>query len=464
MNEASVNPYLMGNYAPIDNELDINELEVIGEIPKDLFGVYMRNGPNPAFPPISYTYPYDGDGMIHAVYIADGKAAYRNRYVETKGLLKERKAGKALYGGVLSPMPLDPLWADPEEQPIAIKNGAFIHIIRLGTNYLALSESFPAYTMTSDLKTLGEWAPNSAKQPIDVCAHTRLDPLTGELWFINYALTPPYLTVYRFNSQGQMLQKWDIEKDYCAMTHDFVLTEHYIIIFDCPVVFDLNQLMSGGAVLNWRPELGVRIGLMSRATGKMKWFHTDPFFVFHFANAYEQGNNLIIDYVKHEKVVLLTDEKNKGGVPPHLNRTVINLDKGSISHTTLDDKLVEFPRIREDRDTLPHQFIYTPTKTANIANNRAFNALVKYDVKNHSSQVYDFGSCMEVGEAVFAPSQTSEIEDNGYLMLFVYDSVSDQSELVILDAMNFGAAPLARIKMPRRIPNGLHGSWMPGQW
>ena len=248
------------------------------------------------------------------------------------------------------------------------------------------------------------------------------------------------------------------------MIHDFVLTKNYAIVFDCPVVFDLNQLMIGGSILNWQPELGVRIGLMSRATGIMNWFHTDPFFVFHFANAYEQDNKLIIDYVKHEKVVLLTAEKNKEDIPPRLNRTVIDLDKGALNHTTLDDKLVEFPRIREDRDTLTHQFIYTPTKTSNVANNRAFNALVKYDVKNNGSQVYDFGPFTEIGEAVFTPSKTSQSEDDGYLMLFAYDSTTNQSEFVILDAMNFGAAPLARIKMPRRIPSGLHGSWMPGEW
>ncbi|KTD58987.1 Carotenoid cleavage oxygenase [Legionella sainthelensi] len=96
----STNPFLLGNFAPVLDELDIKKLEVIGEVPHDLLGIYMRNGPNPAFPPISYTYPYDGDGMIHAIYIAQGQAAYKNRFVETKGLAKERKAGKALYSRV----------------------------------------------------------------------------------------------------------------------------------------------------------------------------------------------------------------------------------------------------------------------------------------------------------------------------------------------------------------------------
>ena len=107
------NPYLSGNYAPVKDELEVQSLKIIGEIPKDLTGIYMRNGPNPAFPPISYTYPLDGDGMIHAVYLANGEAHYRNRYVETRGLLKERKAGKALYGSILN-LIMEPEWADAE--------------------------------------------------------------------------------------------------------------------------------------------------------------------------------------------------------------------------------------------------------------------------------------------------------------------------------------------------------------
>jgi len=464
MKNNHVNPYLSGNYAPVQDELEIKNLKVFGEIPKELRGIYMRNGPNPTFPPISYTYPYDGDGMIHAIYIGDGKADYRNRYVQTKGLLKETKAGKSLYGGILKLMPMDPQWADPEDEPIAMKNGAFIHVIRHGGDYLALSEGAPAYKMTSQLKTVAEWNPCNSKQPIEVCAHTRLDPLNGDLWFINYALIPPYLTIYRFDKTGTVIQKWDIEKPHCSMVHDFILTKNYVIVFDCPVIFDLDQIMTGGSVLNWQPELGVRIGIMPRKGGKMRWLETEPFFVFHFANAYEHENKIIIDYVRHEKLVMLSDANNADKIPPSLYRTTINLDEGTTSHRALDDRTIEFPRIREDRDTLQHQFIYIPTRTPDIHNMRAMNALVKYDVKSQQTQVHEFGQHAEIGEAVFAPSDTHKSEDDGYLMLFIYDSTTNQSEFIILDAMNFKNEPLARIKLPRRIPNGLHGSWMPGEW
>lgn len=395
MNKGFFNPFLIENFAPVLDELDCSVLEIIGEIPADLSGTYMRNGPNPQF-------------------------------------------------------------------PLAFKNGAFIHVIQHGNDYLALSESFPAYRINKDLDTLGEWAPYSTEVPINLCAHTRLDPISDELWAINYALMPPYLTVYRFDQEGKPLNKWDIDKTHSSMIHDFVLTPHYVIIFDCPVIFDIQQMMTGGEVLGWHPELGSRIGVMSRTDGTMRWIATDPFFVFHFANAYEQGSELIIDYIRHEKIVLLTGDVARG-TPPMFYRSRIHLDKNTVSHSQLDERMAEFPRIRDDRNSLMHRYVYTPTKTTNNKNPRTFNALIKYDVLQQSSEVHEFGSTAEIGEAVFAPATTQGEEDEGYLLLFVYDSLNKQSECVILDARQIMQEPLARIKMPRRIPHGLHGSWLAGR-
>jgi len=463
MQNNQINPYLSGNYAPVQDELEIINLKIIGKIPKELHGIYMRNGPNPAFPPISYTYPLDGDGMIHAIYIANGKADYRNRYIETKGLLKERKAGKALYGGILNLIPMEPEWADAEDVPVAVKDNPTIHIIRHAGQYLALSEGSPAYQMTAQLKTVNKWNPSNTT-PLSVCAHTRLDPVNGDLWLVNYSLTPPYLTLYCVNNKGVVIKKLDIEKNYCSMVHDFVLTKNYAIIFDCPVVLDISQLMSGGSVISWRPELGGRVGLISRDGNKVRWIETEPFFVFHLANAYENDNEIIIDYVRYEKGDFLTRDIDEKKIFPMLYRAIINVNSGTIKHTQSDDRMVEFPRIKEGRDTLTHQFIYTPTKTSNMAASKGFNAIIKYDVKNKSSQIHEFGQYTEIGEAVFSPSETPKSEDDGYLMLFIYDSTTGQSEFVILDAMNFKNEPLARIQLPRRVPHGFHGSWMPGAW
>ena len=127
---------------------------IAGRIPPGLSGAYMRNGPNPLFKPISYTYPVDGDGMIHAIYLDNGRARYRNRLVRTGSLAVERRAGRAIYGGLEHPVPVDPALVRPGENPGPFKNGAFINVLRHGDHLLALGEASHAYEMTMELDTI----------------------------------------------------------------------------------------------------------------------------------------------------------------------------------------------------------------------------------------------------------------------------------------------------------------------
>ncbi len=85
-----INPYLHGNFAPVlEERSDDHELPVTGVIPPDLTGRLLRNGPNPAVVPLDETdyHWFGGDGMIHAVSLAQGRATgYRNRWVRTRAL------------------------------------------------------------------------------------------------------------------------------------------------------------------------------------------------------------------------------------------------------------------------------------------------------------------------------------------------------------------------------------------
>ncbi|HJY39443.1 MAG TPA: carotenoid oxygenase family protein, partial [Steroidobacteraceae bacterium] len=84
------NPYLHGPYTPVISEITAVDLRVTaGEIPADLSGAYMRNGPNPVLEPKGQYHWFDGDGMVHAVYFRDGRASYIRRWVRTQALRDE---------------------------------------------------------------------------------------------------------------------------------------------------------------------------------------------------------------------------------------------------------------------------------------------------------------------------------------------------------------------------------------
>src|SRR6266567_1715850 len=98
-------PYLQGNFAPVQEEITADNLPVICTLPPELDGLFVRNGPNPQFPPLRHYHWFTGDGMLHGVRIQGGRASYRNRYVRTQGWKDEHAAGKALYPSFA----LDPL-------------------------------------------------------------------------------------------------------------------------------------------------------------------------------------------------------------------------------------------------------------------------------------------------------------------------------------------------------------------
>lgn len=453
------NPFLMGNFAPITDELNIENLSVIGELPKDLNGIYMRNGPNPAFPPFSYTYPFDGDGMLHALYFQNGKVSYKNRFIETDQLKVERRIGKAIYGGLSCPFIRDNQLLKPTDPTMPVKLGRFIHIIRHADRYLALHESTSAYEVDVNLKTLGEWNPTQAKTAIEVNAHTRLDPETGELFFMAYHSDKPIITYNVLDKTGKPTRSGFIDIPHICMVHDFVLTKNYVVIFLCPAVIDFSGFMAGKPFVDWRPPLNTRIALLPRVNLNTPiWIESEPFFTYHFSNAYEIGNTIVIDHVRYSKFSMHINDLN----PAHLYQTMIDPIQKRCSHKQLDDKEIEFPRINENFNSNAYRYVYTPANlTKNKSSTDIYHALIKYDLKTGNSLTHDFGFGYEIGEAVFAPKSNSHQEDDGYVMLFVYNKKENMSDFVILDSQDFTAAAIATIKLPRRVPHGLHGSWMP---
>ncbi|MCH9769663.1 MAG: carotenoid oxygenase family protein [Gammaproteobacteria bacterium] len=452
----SNNPFLQGGYAPVLDELDQDNLPVIGELPKDLHGIYMRNGPNPQFTPISYTFPFDGDGMIHAVYLENGKARYRNRFVLTEGLQAERRAGRAIYGGIQKPVIPDPKFAGANADPF--KNGAFVSVIRHANKYLALLEACPAYEINRELETLGEWTLKD--KLLSVNAHGRLDPDSGDLYLFSYDIfKPPYLTYYVFDKNFNLKYQQNIDKPRASMMHDMLITENYVVFVDCPAIFNPNGFNDGKApFLHWDATQPTRIGIQNRHDPKapMRWIDTEAFFVFHFANAYETEEAIIIDYAHHPQLNF-GPNADKNRRPPMAYQLKIKLDSGSVSQYQLDDRTMEFPRINESYTGKANRYYYAPIKSA-----ASFTQLKKYDTKTGQHLIHEFGPHHEIDEAVFASRQNSKSEDDGYIMLFVYDRKKDTSEFVIIDAKQFNRAPIARVQLPRRVPHGLHGAWMAG--
>jgi carotenoid cleavage dioxygenase-like enzyme len=456
----SDDPHLSGNFAPVGREIDAADLPVIaGRIPPDLAGAYMRNGPNPLYKPISYTYPMDGDGMIHAVYLDNGRARYRNRFVRTGSIAIETRAGRAVYGGLMAPRPVDPALVRPGENRGPFKNGAFISVLRHGGHLLALGEASHAYEMSMELDTIGEWKAGTAA-PIRLGAHNRRHPQTGAMFALAYSVTEPTVQFHHIDASGTLMRTFSAALAAPTMIHDFVLTEQHIVLLAGPAVFDLAAARAGGSFMQWKPELGMRVGLLALDGSAPVWLEADAFFVYHFANGFERAGQIVIDYVRHASFSLGPARGPR--TPPRLHRLTIDVAGHRISDTPVAGMAVEFPRVNDRREALPTRFVYVPTLTGTLrvpnAPSDTFNTILKVNTETGDMSRHDFGNRV-AGEAVFIPRGSAE--DDGYLAVFAYDPNNRTSDFVLLDAAHIEAEPIAVVRLPQRVPQGLHGAWMP---
>ncbi|MGL4462451.1 MAG: carotenoid oxygenase family protein, partial [Planctomycetia bacterium] len=204
-------PMLRGPFAPVFDELDVADLKVEGSIPRQLRGLYLRNGPNPAFMPIGgYAFPFDGDGMLHGVYFADGKARYRNRFIRTRGFLAEQQRGKAIYGSLMKPFPLEADKLPPGADPGPIKHTANTHVVHHAGHFLCLWEGGLPYEVTRELDTVGQYD-FGGKVPVSMTAHPKFDPKTGEMIFFRYGMQKPFVTQFTADAAGRIVSRRPID-------------------------------------------------------------------------------------------------------------------------------------------------------------------------------------------------------------------------------------------------------------
>ena len=457
-------PYLSGLFAPVDDALDVAELSVAGRIPEDLRGVYLRNGPNPKFPPLgSYTYPLDGDGMIHGMRLADGRAHYRNRYVLTKGLKAEIRVGRALWAGITTPVQPDPALVGPDQDPEGDKLLPGINIVRHAHRFLALAEGTAPYEMTEELTTVGRYDFAGAL-PLGMCAHPKIDPESGEMILFRYGLEEPYLYWAAIGPDGRMSRPPEViaEIDRGYMIHDFLITADYLVIVINPATFDFARAARGASPLAWEPDRGTRIAVIPRRgqAKKISWVETDAFWCWHYANAWQEGGEIVTCFPWWSHLGF-----GVPGAPPpkgHLARARIDPAAGSFRLEVLDERTTEFPRIDDRRTGRPTRYAMVSHRASPTLPAGSFDELFRFDLARGSLAVHRFPG-QAIGEAVFAPKAGRSEEEAGYVLTYTTDVATMESRFVILDAEDFAGDPVAVVKLPRRVPLGLHGNWYPAE-
>jgi carotenoid cleavage dioxygenase-like enzyme len=435
--------HLRGNGRPVTEEQTISELTVVGSIPSELDGRYVRTGANPLGG--TSAHPFFGDGMVHGVRLRDGKAEwYRNRYVQTPFITNPT---------------VDIL--DPSVMMDMNSSKANTHVVGHAGKILALEEGHFPYVLDGDLGTVGPTDFGGILKG-SFTAHPKICPVTGELLAFGYSALQPYLRYLRVSASGELVQTENITVGGPTMMHDFNITRNYVIFMDLPAVFNMELAMSGDMPIRWDDDYPARLGVMPRngTNEQVTWYDINPCYVFHPMNAYEDGDTIVLDVARFSH---MWRESAMDFPSPELWRWTIDTVTGNVSEEQIDDRGAEFPRVADSVIGLKHRYGYMMA-TSDLGNAddpmNTSGAILKYDRDSGQRTEIEFGRGRMGGEPVFVPSANSESEDDGYLMTYVYDASTDRSSFVIMDAATMDNTPVASIDLPR-IPNGFHGSWIP---
>jgi carotenoid cleavage dioxygenase-like enzyme len=461
--ESELNPFLQDNFAPWRMEGVAEDLEVVGRIPPELNGTWFRNGPNPAFEPIGRYHWFDGDGMIHAITLREGRAHYRNRYVNSAGLEEERAAGRATFPGLLELKP---------SEALRFKNTGNTNIVWHADRLLALVEAaLPTRMDPRTLETLGEYD-FDGRLAGPMTAHPKLDPETGEMLFFGYSPFPPYLQFHVADPSGALIRSEAIDLAWPTMMHDFAITRDHVVFILCPIVFSFEDVARRGGVFSWEPERGTRLGVMPRhgTSADVRWFDTDPCYVFHPMNAYDDGDAVVLDVARYGSLrdfmgpSSARDPGYRDENVARMHRWRIDRVQGGVRSTPLDDFIAEFPRVDERLVGRRHRFGYVAARErAEAEGSRPlFTAIRRYDLETGATQTRQLGSGNGAGEPLFVPRGAGAAEDDGWVVVLAYDAARNASEFLVLDARHIDGEPVARVRLPHRVPYGFHGNWAEG--
>jgi carotenoid cleavage dioxygenase len=455
------NPYLEGLYAPVREEVTARDLPVIGEIPRDLFGAYYRNGPNPMSPPKGMHHWFDGDGMLHGVWFENGRARYANRYVRTADFEAELEGADAMPG-IFSPARVvdgrRTVYKDTANTDIVVHNGRLLALWYISGQPVAVD--------LATLDTIGLEDFGGAL-PRNVSAHSKVDPVTGEFVFFDYALYEPKMSFGTVSADNRLTHFQEVDLPGPRLPHDMGLTENYVVLHDLPVVF------TNCAIRNrmWQIHVAdqpTRFGVAPRRGGAVKWFEFPTSYIYHVINCWEEGDEVVMAACKMVPNGYAPNPATYGAYAPMVAVLALraqpflwrmDLKTGEGRETRLDDQLSEFPVVNLDFAGRRTRWSYHVVMDDHVL--QRFSALRKYDLSTGRSERHDFPTGVYGSEPAFAPREGASDEDDGYVVSFV-TSGAGASEVHVLDARNFAAPPLARVMLPQRVPAGFHGTWSNG--
>ena len=468
---------------PFRAEVDLADCEVDGQIPTELRGSFYRVGPDFQYPPrFPQNIPFDGEGHVGAFRIADGRVSLKSRYVQTRRYKAQQRAGRALFG-----MYRNPFTDDPSVEGVS-RGTANTAVVYHAGRLLALKEDSPPVAMDPlTLETIDDCVTFGGRlRSRTFTAHPKLDPETGAMIAFGYeanGLATDDVAVITIDGEGNLVREVRIKAPYVGMLHDFAVTQRHIAFLAIPMVVDLEQMKAGGVHFSWDSTLPSWFGVMRRDGdgSDLRWYKGPERCATHVMGAWSDGDRCYVDMdmARKNQFPFFPNKRGEPFDPAAaagvVTRLSVDLSKRSdtFDMQPLYPDTGVLPRQDDRYQTVPYRYGFMPTVDLSepphpVVAGRPFrpnNCYTRFDHATGTTTVYRAGGDVALQECCFAPRRDDAPEGDGYL-LGVAERLQEcgRSDLLVLDASNLEAGPVATVRLPFRIFGQVHGWWHPAAW
>lgn len=468
-----MNVYELG-FGTTGQEIVLDRLPVKGVLPAWLEGTLIRNGPGTfKAGDQQYRHWFDGLAMLHKFSFQNGQVSYANRYLESKAYQEAKTQGRIVFTEFATD-PCQTLFGRVKSvfSP-RISDNAKVSISKIADHYLALAETpIQVEFDPQTLKMVGvlQYEPNKVGQMTTV--HPQFDFKRGEV----FNLVTRYNAISHYNLYS-IGKRWEPKRiasvpvNQPAYMHSFGMTENYFILSEFPLVVNpislLLWLKPYIENFNWKPGRGAPFYVIDRRSGELVGrYESDAYFAFHHVNAFERGDEIVLDIVAYPDAEILKTYYLKNLANPEIKLPFGNLRRYRIplkgkraEYEVISDACMELPNFDYGRYNGNGDYRYVYAASINPKQPTGFyNQIVKVDLQTRQQRTWNELGCYP-GEAVFVGRPGRSDEDDGVLLSVVLSEIQGNSFLLVLDARTL--EEIARAEIPHAVLFGYHGAYFP---
>lgn len=473
----------VGFFAPMRFEADITDCEVIGKVPADLDGAFVRVGGEFLYPP---KFPDDAalnsDGYVSSFRFKNGAVSFHGKWVKTHRYQQLVAAQRQLYGYYRNPFTDDDSVKDPKRPNLRTVSNTS-PIAHAGKLFTLKEDGLPHEINPSTLETLGPYDFNGQWKSETFTAHPKIDPVSGEMIAFGYeatGLATDDIFIGTFDKTGKLEREVRIKQPYVSVIHDMAVTQKHILLPFGGYVTSMDRLKAGKVHWGWDQTKPSMIGVLPRDgdAKDVRWFKGPERCMMHTFNAYTEGNKIIL-YAPFWDSNFFPFFPPIDGSPWNRDKAKafvrrITLDLNSKRDTWKEEILWPFPivdlgRVDTRFMTLNNRYGYTgytdatrpfDAKRAGNIGGRVTNCYGRFDFSNGKLDTYFAGDTHSLQECCFVPRNKNAAEGDGYLIGVASNYAEMRSELVIADATRLAEGDVARVILPFRCSSQVHGLWV----